>query len=198
MPSTVVIGTVLFCSGRRRIVLVWSQTPDPRLIFVCNEDLVDGKPKRSEVLWWLEGSEQTWWMNRERLSLVGGLHSIRVSRSSNSSFILWLWLFFDKLRVWWSDWRSSSLLPPTGCRVELGIEPYSSEWHHISVDACTGGQKFATRWWIWVQRHPLRIWKLWPASSWNSWYRAWGCCLASARLTYQAKHVKTREFKSED
>jgi len=69
----VMIGTILFCSGRCRIVPDWSRVPNPWLVFDGIEDLVDGKPEGSELFCQLESSERVWWKNWECLSLIGRL-----------------------------------------------------------------------------------------------------------------------------
>jgi len=77
------------------------------------------------------GLEWTRWKNQGRLFLMGRLSLIQIL-GSDSSFILRL-TFLRRHHVW----RSSSLFPPTRCRVELGIEPRSFEWR-ASVSVCKG------------------------------------------------------------
>jgi len=57
IPFTVMAGSVSFFSGKCRIVLNWSWTPDPCLVLDSIEDFVDGEPERSEMLCQLEGLE---------------------------------------------------------------------------------------------------------------------------------------------
>jgi len=59
VPLTVVVRTTLFYSEKCRFVSDWSRASDPRLVLDGVEDLVDGEPKQSEVLCWLEGLERT-------------------------------------------------------------------------------------------------------------------------------------------
>ena len=56
----VVIGTILFYSGRCRIVPDWFRTPDLWLVFDSVEDQIDGELKWSELLCRIEGSERIW------------------------------------------------------------------------------------------------------------------------------------------
>ena len=46
---TVVIETILFCSGRCRIVSDWSQAPDSWLVLDGIKDLVDREVERSAL-----------------------------------------------------------------------------------------------------------------------------------------------------
>ena len=62
MPFTVVVRTVLFCSGKCEIISVWFQATDPWFVVDVVDgvdDLVDGELERSEVLFQLEGLERT-------------------------------------------------------------------------------------------------------------------------------------------
>jgi len=57
VPFTVIIGTVLFFSGRCKIVMDWYRALDPWLILDGVEDLIYGESERSEVLYRLESLE---------------------------------------------------------------------------------------------------------------------------------------------
>jgi len=59
VPLTVMVGTILFCSEKYKIVLDWSRVPDLWLVLDGIEDLIDGEPKRSEVLCQFERLVQT-------------------------------------------------------------------------------------------------------------------------------------------
>ena len=59
VPFAVRIRTILFCSGKCRIVPDWSRESEPRLVLDGIEDLVDAEPERSEVLCRLVGLEKT-------------------------------------------------------------------------------------------------------------------------------------------
>ena len=60
VPLIVMVETVLFCSGKCRILPDWSRIPDPQLVLDGIENLVDEEPERSEVLFQLESLNRTW------------------------------------------------------------------------------------------------------------------------------------------
>jgi len=55
----IVIGAILFCSGKRRVVLDRSRTPDPGLVLNGIEDFVDEEPEQGELLYRIVDSERT-------------------------------------------------------------------------------------------------------------------------------------------
>ena len=78
MSLTIMIGTIFLFSGKYGIVSDGSWASNPRLILDGVEDLVDGEPQRSGILFRLEGSEGTWREDRERLTLEGKLPPVQI------------------------------------------------------------------------------------------------------------------------
>ena len=66
------IGVVLFYSIKYNIVPDWFWAPYPRLVLDGVEELVDGEPQQSELMFYLEGLEWAWREDQERLSLKIG------------------------------------------------------------------------------------------------------------------------------
>ena len=59
VPLTVLVGTILFCFGKCRIILDWSRALDAQLVLDGAENLIDGELEQSEVLFQLESLERT-------------------------------------------------------------------------------------------------------------------------------------------
>ena len=58
VPFIVMVEAVFFCFRMRRVVLDGSRLPDPGLILDGVEDLIEGEPERSDLLYRLVGSER--------------------------------------------------------------------------------------------------------------------------------------------
>jgi len=141
-----VVGAVFFGLGERRIVLEWSQAPDPSLIFDSAEDFVDRELHRGAAFRRFFASERTRGEDREHLLLLSGLPPMSVL-SMVGSFARKLRLFSIIIHrpILRSSWRKPSSPLQVGCKTELGKGPRSCWRRCASRGVCIRGEQLAAR-----------------------------------------------------